>query len=70
MEQINEAYDFIKGVFRDNAEEILRKVYVLPKSATESATTETKPVKAKKASGWIAHPCPRNIVKLTADKTA
>lgn len=69
MEQINEAYEFIKGVFRDNAEEILRKVYVLPKSA-EAAAAEAKPAKPKKSTGWIAHPCPRNIVKLTADKTA
>lgn len=66
MEQINEAYDFIKGVFRDNADEILRKVYVLPKTATAAVVPETKPVKMKKASGWIAHPCPRNIVKLAA----
>jgi TATA-box binding protein (TBP) (component of TFIID and TFIIIB) len=71
MEQINEAYDFIKGVFRDNAEEILRKVYVLPKSVTDATPVEeAKPSKTKKASGWIAHPCPRNIVKLSADKTA
>jgi TATA-box binding protein (TBP) (component of TFIID and TFIIIB) len=75
MEQINEAYDFIKGVFRDNAGEILRKVYVLPKPAADAAAAatpavETKPAKTKKASGWIAHPCPRNIVKLSADKTA
>lgn len=64
MEQINEAYEFIKGVFRDNAEEILRKVYVLPKSAE---STEVKSSKPKKSTGWIAHPCPRNIVKLKAD---
>ena len=67
MEQIEEAYGFIKGVFRDNAEEILRKVYVLPKSATPAP--ETKPVKEKKSTGWIAHPCPRNIVKFGADKS-
>ena len=65
MEQINEAYEFIKGVFRDNAEEILRKVYVLPKPAEP---VESKPVKPKKSGGWIAHPCPRNVVILTADK--
>jgi TATA-box binding protein (TBP) (component of TFIID and TFIIIB) len=78
MDQINEAYEFIKGVFRDNADEILRKVYVLPKAAPSESTLAQKPVKEKKSAGWIAHPCPRNIVKLpatpatatVADKTA
>jgi hypothetical protein len=67
MEQINEAYEFIKNVFRDNADEILRKNYVLPKSATAEAPAPPKPVKEKKATGWIAHPCPRNIVRLDLD---
>lgn len=62
MEQINEAYDFIKSVFSDNAEQVLRKVYVLP-------TTDAKPEKKitkKTPSGWIQHPCPRNVIKLPA----
>ena len=60
MEQINEAYEFIKGVFTRHADEILRKVYVLP-----ATTAEPKPVKAGRvSSGWIQHPCPRNIVKI------
>ena len=62
MEQINEAYEFIKGVFTRHADEILRKVYVLP-----ATTAEPKPVKAGRvSSGWIQHPCPRNIVKIQA----
>jgi len=64
MEQINEAYEFIKRVFSDNADEILRKVYVLPPDAAAPATTappKEKPAKA--AAGWIQHPCPRNIVR-------
>lgn len=62
MEQINEAYEFIKGVFTRHADEILRKVYVLP-----ATTAEPKPVKAGRVvSGWIQHPCPRNIVKIQA----
>jgi TATA-box binding protein (TBP) (component of TFIID and TFIIIB) len=69
MEQIEEAYVFIKGVFRDNADEILRKTYVLP-TATDAPVPEPKPVKEKKVTGWIAHPCPRNIVKLSADKSS
>jgi TATA-box binding protein (TBP) (component of TFIID and TFIIIB) len=71
MEQINEAYEFIKDVFRSNADEVLRKVYVLPKSASPdvSPVVEAKPSKSKKSNGWIAHPCPRNIMKLAADKT-
>jgi TATA-box binding protein (TBP) (component of TFIID and TFIIIB) len=72
MEQINEAYEFIKGVFRDNADEVLRKVYVNPTAAAAPAvapSSETKATKAKKPAGWIAHPCPRNIVKLNADES-
>ena len=67
MEQINEAYEFIKRVFRDNSDEILRKVYVLPKATTEAPAPMQKPIKEKKAIGWIAHPCPRNIVRLVPD---
>lgn len=63
MDQINEAYTFIKQVFTDHAEEILRKVYILP----PTATAEVTPAKPKKAqTGWIMHPCPRNIMKLNS----
>jgi hypothetical protein len=62
MEQIEEAYVFIKNVFTDNADEILRKVYVLPPDNTVPVPKGTqKP--AKQAAGWIQHPCPRNIVR-------
>ena len=58
MEQINEAYDFIKRVFTKHAHDVLRKQYVLP-----TPVPETKPKKAaRQVSGWIAHPCPRNII--------
>jgi TATA-box binding protein (TBP) (component of TFIID and TFIIIB) len=72
MEQINEAYEFIKTVFSRHADEILRKQYVLP--ATEDALTAetssaskgvTKP-KARNATGWIQHPCPRNVMKTSS----
>jgi TATA-box binding protein (TBP) (component of TFIID and TFIIIB) len=74
MEQINEAYEFIKKVFRDNSEEILRKIYSPPPKETPSSAPPipVKPVKEKKPAGWIAHPCPRNIVRLEsthAEKT-
>lgn len=69
MEQINEAYDFIKDVFRDNADEVLRKVYVLPPVATIEKKPEKKSEK-KSPSGWILHPCPRNVMKLAAAATA
>lgn len=59
MEQINEAYEFIKEVFTDHADEILRKVYVLPGATEPKAAAATKP---SSRSGWIAHPCPRNVV--------
>ena len=62
MEQINEAYEFIKSVFTRHADDILRKVYQLPTS-----TTEAKPAKAGRvSSGWIQHPCPRNVMKITS----
>ena len=58
MEQINEAYEFIKGVFTRHSDDVLRKQYVLPTPAPE-----TKPKKAARVvSGWIAHPCPRNVI--------
>lgn len=62
MDQINEAYEFIKHVFTRHADEILRKVYVLPPAA-EPATAGKQ--KTKKLTGWIQHPCPRNITKIT-----
>jgi TATA-box binding protein (TBP) (component of TFIID and TFIIIB) len=69
MEQINEAYEFIKDVFRTNQDEILRKVYVLPKAAEApvSAILAPKSKMDKKGASWIAHPCPRNIVKISAE---
>jgi hypothetical protein len=70
MDQINEAYEFIKDVFRDNASDVLRKVYVNPAATATTAATatavavSTKTSKKKSATGWILHPCPRNVVKL------
>jgi len=69
MDQINEAYEFIKDVFRDNASDVLRKVYVNPATTAATATVapvavSTKTSKKKSATGWILHPCPRNVVKL------
>ena len=61
MEQINEAYEFIKNVFSTNADEILRKVYVLPPDTATPTAAKEKPAKA--SAGWIQHPCPRNIVR-------
>jgi len=78
MEQIDEAFVFIKKVFTDNADAILRKVYVLPEnhapapgsSQADSAQEAPAPLPTPKAtkaaaSGWIQHPCPRNIVRKT-----
>jgi len=60
MAQINEAYEFIKGVFTTHADDILRKIYVLPVSDEPQETRVVKP----RSSVWIQHPCPRNIVKI------
>ena len=60
MKQIEEAYEFIKYVFTEHKDEILRKTYNLPGD-------EEPPVKAPRVStGWIQHPCPRNVSKIPA----
>lgn len=71
MAQIEEAYEFIKTVFTENREDVLRKTYVMPTPAPAPApapVTATTPVPKKKAAapkpaGWIAHPCPRNVIR-------
>jgi hypothetical protein len=60
MDQINEAYDFIKGVFTKHADSVMRKTYML---ASEPVPAEPAK-KTRTPSGWIQHPCPRNIIKL------
>jgi len=65
MDQINEGYVFIKEVFTKHADSILRKQYVLPKELNES--TKTKKSTKRAVSGWIPHPCPRNIFKINLD---
>lgn len=57
MEQIMEAYDFMRGLFETHAEEVLRKNYICPEAADAPVT--------KKAAGWIQHPSPRNVVKVS-----
>jgi hypothetical protein len=57
MEQINEAYEFMKDLFHTHAEEVLRKNYICP-------TTETA-APVKKTNGWIHHPSPRNTLKVS-----
>jgi len=61
MAQIEEAYEFMKGVFTRHADQVLRKIYVCP---TNTVVEEPAPERTKK-SGWIQHPCPRNIVKIS-----
>jgi len=67
MDQINEAYEFIKSVFTRHADEILRKVYVLPEVVEKDTDTvvTTKSTKTQRIkTGWIQHPCPRNVFKV------
>jgi TATA-box binding protein (TBP) (component of TFIID and TFIIIB) len=78
MDQINEAYVFIKRVFAENADEVLRKVYVLPEATAAGAAAApgtapapvpdvaAKPARAPK-TGWILHPCPRNVLAVGAE---
>lgn len=61
MNQINEAYEFMKDVFQTNADDILRKTYICPEVLPE------EPV-AKKQTGWIHHPSPRNVFHIDVDK--
>ena len=62
MDQINEAYVFIKDIFVRHADEILRKVYVLPDKAEDTPKPAAKTQRVK--TGWIQHPCPRNVFKV------
>jgi len=74
MDQINEAYDFIKDVFTRHSDAVLRKIYIAPTlEASEdecegegnASEEETAIVVApKKSTAWIQHPCPRNIIKI------
>lgn len=79
MAQINEAYDFMCALFVRHADEVLRKNYICPTVATGSGGTEEVAAPAaaappaaptgKKAStaGWISHPAPRNIFRVTTE---
>jgi TATA-box binding protein (TBP) (component of TFIID and TFIIIB) len=65
MDQINEAYEFIKKVFTTHADDILRKQYVLP--TTTAAPAQPEKPKARTLTGWIQHPCPRNVIKISGE---
>ncbi len=58
MEQIDEAYEFMKALFREHADDVLRKNYICPTTPTPETSS------AKKSSGWIQHPSPRNLFKI------
>jgi hypothetical protein len=63
MEQITEGYEFIKSVITAEQEEVLRKTYALP-----GEVEEPKKTSRKETTGWIHHPCPRNVLVMpTAD---
>lgn len=61
MDQINEAYEFIKDVFAKHADTVMRKTYML---TSDSSAPEPVVKKQRNPSGWIQHPCPRNIIKM------
>ena len=65
MEQIEEGYEFIKDVFTTHASSILRKQYILPKE--ESAQSGKKEPAKRMITGWIKHPCPRNVMKFNLE---
>jgi TATA-box binding protein (TBP) (component of TFIID and TFIIIB) len=61
MTQIEEAYEFMKGVFQTHAGDILRKNYICPTDALDTAPTTAA---TTKKVGWIHHPSPRNIFHI------
>jgi len=58
MEQINEAYEFMKTLFETHADDVLRKNYICPTGETSAPSTVSKKV------GWIHHPAPRNVFQI------
>ena len=66
MEQIDDAYRFMRRLFETHADEVLRKNYICPASATADAAVAPTPTPtpAKKAAGWIHHPSPRNMFPI------
>jgi len=68
MEQILEAYEFMKAVFVAEQDEVIRKVYSLPApqaGGPAEVPPSVKGAKAKDKEGWIHHPCPRNIATFS-----
>ena len=63
MAQIEEGYVFIKDVFTKHADSVLRKQYLLPDQENKEKKEPTKRV----VSGWIKHPCPRNVMKINLE---
>ncbi len=63
MAQIDEAYVFMRKLFTDHADEVVRKTYICP---TLPDTTGGDTVTKKGGSPWIQHPAPRNIFRIPA----
>jgi TATA-box binding protein (TBP) (component of TFIID and TFIIIB) len=61
MDQIMEAYEFMKTLFETHADEVLRKNYICP--TTEPAA----PTSSSKKTGWIHHPAPRNVLHIPVE---
>ena len=81
IDQINEAYEFMKRLFIEHVDEIIRKNYICPAdmalgadgsmpiataTATATATVATTSSKKAAANTWIQHPSPRNIFAVAA----
>jgi TATA-box binding protein (TBP) (component of TFIID and TFIIIB) len=65
LDQINEAYEFMKVVFQRHAGDVLRKNYICPTGTTD---VEAPPAKKKSAgSAWITHPAPRNVFHIPVE---
>lgn len=62
MDQINEAYEFMKNLFETHADEVLRKTYICPDSEMPAEKVKNK------QTGWIHHPSPRNVFKVDTAK--
>lgn len=63
MDQIQEAYDFMIRLFETYADEVIRKNYICPEG-----TPEVPEKTGKTKTGWIHHPSPRNVFKISKAK--
>jgi TATA-box binding protein (TBP) (component of TFIID and TFIIIB) len=63
IEQINEAYEFMKRLFLEHADEVIRRNYICPTAEDTPAATPA-PTKKSANTAWIQHPSPKNVFAI------